>query len=115
MNIVDELNSRFLTQDLVSQQDGLSAAELEKYKAIASGYAEMENAVAVLSDMHANISYVYYGHFSQTLGWKQVPGTEDRIDFIWEEVILKQIHPDDLHEKYFRSFVFSILCGVSQR
>lgn len=42
MNIVDELNSRFLTQDLVSQQDGLSAAELEKYKAIASGYAEME-------------------------------------------------------------------------
>lgn len=29
MNIVDELNSRFLTQDLVSQQDGLSAAELE--------------------------------------------------------------------------------------
>lgn len=90
----------------MSQQDGLSAAELEKYKAIASGYAEMENAVAVLSDMHANISYVYYGHFSQTLGWKQVPGTEDRIDSIWEEVILKQIHPDDLHEKYLQELRF---------
>lgn len=106
MNIVDELNSRFLTQDLVSQQDGLSAAELEKYKKIASGYAEMENAVAVLSDMHTNISYVYYGHFSQTLGWKQVPGTEDRIDSIWEEVILKQIYPDDLHEKYLQELRF---------
>ena len=106
MNIVDELNSRFLTQDLVSQQDGLPVAELEKYKKIASGYAEMENAVAVLSDMHTNISYVYYGHFSQTLGWKQVPGTEDRIDSIWEEVILKQIHPDDLHEKYLQELRF---------
>ena len=115
MNIVDELNSRFLTQDLVSQQDGLSAAELEKYKAIASGYAEMENAVAVLSDMHANISYVYYGHFSQTLGWKQVPGTEDRIDSIWEEVILKQIHPDDLHEKYLQEASFFPFCAASAK
>lgn len=106
MDIVDKLNSRFLTQSLVSQGDGLPVAELEKYKKIASGYAEMENAVAVLSDMHTNISYVYYGHFAQTLGWKQVPGTEDRIDSIWEEAILKQIHPDDLREKYLQELRF---------
>lgn len=106
MDIVDKLNSRFLTQSLVPQGDGLPVAELEKYKKIAFGYAEMENAVAVLSDMHTNLSYVYYGHFSQTLGWKQVPGMEDRIDSIWEEAILKQIHPDDLHEKYLQELRF---------
>lgn len=105
MNIVDELNSRFLSQSLASQEEG-GAVELEKYKKIASGYAEMENAVAVLSDMNTNISYVYYGHFSQTLGGKHTPDTEDRIDSIWEESILNQMHPDDLREKYLQELRF---------
>lgn len=106
MNIVDELNSRFLTQSLASKDGGLSAAELDKYKKIASGYAEMENAVAVLSDMHANVSYVYYGPFSKTLGWRCMPSAENRIDSIWEDGILKLMHPDDLHEKYLQELRF---------
>lgn len=106
MNIVNELNSRFLTQSLASKDGGLSAAELDKYKKIASGYAEMENAVAVLSDMHANVSYVYYGQFSKTLGWRCIPAAENRIDSIWEDGILKLMHPDDLHEKYLQELRF---------
>ena len=60
-------------------------AELERYKQIAMGYAEMENAVSVLSDMHTNVSYVYYGRFSQVFGWNRENGTEEKIDSIWEE------------------------------
>ena len=37
----------------------------------------MENAVSVLSDMHTDVSYVYYGRFSQVFGWNRENGTEE--------------------------------------
>ena len=69
MNIVDELNNEFSKQKSLYKVGQQPVAELEKYKQIAMGYAEMENAVSVLSDMHTNVSYVYYGRFSQVFGW----------------------------------------------
>ena len=65
MNIVDELNNEFSKQKSLYKVGQQPVAELEKYKQIAMGYAEMENAVSVLSDMHTNVSYVYDGRFSQ--------------------------------------------------
>lgn len=89
MNIVDELNNEFSKQKSLYKVGQQPVAELEKYKQIAMGYAEMENAVSVLSDMHTNVSYVYYGRFSQVFGWNRENGTEEKIDSIWEEKILK--------------------------
>ena len=85
MNIVDELNNEFSKQKSLYKVGQQPVAELEKYKQIAMGYAEMENAVSVLSDMHTNVSYVYYGRFSQVFGWNRENGTEEKIDSIWEE------------------------------
>ena len=82
MNIVDELNNEFSKQKSLYKVGQQPVAELEKYKHIAMGYAEMENAVSVLSDMHTNVSYVYYGRFSQVFGWKRENGTEEKIDSI---------------------------------
>jgi regulation of enolase protein 1 (concanavalin A-like superfamily) len=59
MNIVDELNNEFSKQKSLYKVGQQPVAELEKYKQIAMGYAEMENAVSVLSDMHTNVSYVW--------------------------------------------------------
>ena len=106
MNIVDELNNEFSKQKSLYKVGQQPVTELEKYKQIAMGYAEMENAVSVLSDMHTNVSYVYYGRFSQVFGWNRENGTEEKIDSIWEEKILKQIHPDDLHDKYLQELRF---------
>ena len=106
MNIVDELNNEFSKQKSLYKVGQQPMAELERYKQIAMGYAEMENAVSVLSDMHTNVSYVYYGRFSQVFGWNRENGTEEKIDSIWEEKILKQIHPDDLHDKYLQELRF---------
>lgn len=106
MNIVDELNNEFSKQKSLYKVGQQPVAELEKYKQIAMGYAEMENAVSVLSDMHTNVSYVYYGRFSQVFGWNRENGTEEKIDSIWEEKILKQIHPDDLRDKYLQELRF---------
>lgn len=67
MNIVDELNNEFSKQKSLYKVGQQPMAKLEKYKQIAMGHAEMENAVSVLSDMHTNVSYVYYGAFLRCL------------------------------------------------
>ena len=60
------------------------------YKGIARGYAVMENAVAVLSDMRSDFSYIYYGGFARTLGLAGSVSAE-QVDSIWEENILRLI------------------------
>lgn len=59
------LNKEFSAQDFVAGQ--FYAEILNKYKDIACNYARMENAIAVLSDLRTNASYIYYGKFSQVL------------------------------------------------
>ena len=66
MKTINRLNREFFSQDFSEEEP--YAEWLERYKAIACNYARMENAIAVLSDMRDNASYVYYGGFSQMLG-----------------------------------------------
>lgn len=106
MDIIDKLNNKFLKQDFTQAKRSLYSEELEKYKGIACNYARMENAISVLSDMHTNISYIYYGGFSKVLGMNDATDAEDKINSIWEENILKQIHPEDLHSKYLQELRF---------
>lgn len=104
MDIVNKLNDEFLKQDFAKGQL-LYSEELEKYKGIADSYARIENAISVLSDMHTNISYIYYGGFTKALGINMTDA-EDKVDSIWEEKILKQIHPEDLYDKYLQELRF---------
>lgn len=102
MNVIDKLNKELSNQDFT--EESLYGEELNKYRHIACNYANIENAIAVLSDMHANISYIYHGGFSKVLGMKTTENKE--VHSIWEEEILKQIHPDDLSEKYLEELRF---------
>lgn len=65
----------------------------------------MENAIAILSDMQENVSYLYFGEFSKTLGIMH-SGVEKETHSIWETEILGHIHPDDLHVKYLHELHF---------
>lgn len=103
MNVVSQLNDELLKQDFAAGKDQLYREELERCKEMARSYARTENCVAVLSDMHSNTSYIYYGGFSGMLG---LDAREERVDSIWEESILKHIHPDDLSEKYLQELRF---------
>lgn len=103
MEAVDILNKEFSVQGF---NEGLPYAEmLERYRIIAGNYAVMENAVAVLSDLRNNVSYIYYGRFSRILGIGN-GRTEDIVSSIWEEEILGRIHPDDLREKHMQELYF---------
>ncbi len=103
MNIVSQLNEKLLNQDFAGEPRCRN--EFDQFQLLAQGYANVENALAVLSDMHTNNSHIYYGGFARTLGMS--PSHEGRrISSIWEEDILKRIHPNDLYGKYLLELRF---------
>ena len=64
MDIVNKLKKELLKQAFTEEQK--QTERLNECKHIASIYAQTENAIAVLSDMKANISYIYYGGTGRT-------------------------------------------------
>lgn len=103
MDIIDKLNREFFTQDFAAEQP--YAELLNGYRDMARNYARMENAIAVLSDLHANVSYIYYGRFAQMLGMDGSRG-EETVSSIWEKDIFRLIHPDDLADKHLQELCF---------
>lgn len=103
MNTIDLLNKKFSEQDFPQEQP--YASMLNKYREMARSYAQMENAIAVLSDLRAKASYIYYGGFAQTIGIGHDKPT-DEIPSIWEKEIFNRIHPDDLARKHLQELCF---------
>lgn len=103
METIDKLNRELFAQDFVGELP--YADMLGRYKGVALGYALLENAVAVLSDLRTDASYIYYGGFSRVLGMDR-RGNEDRVSSIWEKEILRLIHPDDLRDKHLQELSF---------
>ena len=94
-NVVQQLNGVLLRQEFSTQRIG---EELSLYQRMAQGYAQVEQALAVLSDMRANRSYIYYGGFARILGMDN-PGGMEVVDSLWEEPILRRIPTEDQQEK----------------
>lgn len=92
-----------MNQDFAGEQQSLD--ESDRRQLSAQVYASVENALAVISDMHAGDSHIYYGGFARILGIYPSSYGE-RIGSIWEEDILKRIHPDDLYGKYLHELRF---------
>lgn len=102
-NTIDRLNKEFFSQDFETEQP--YGAMLDSYQSMARNSARMEHAIAVLSDLRTNTSYLYYGKFAQTLGIDKC-GHEERIPSIWEKDIFRLIHPDDLVDKHVQELCF---------
>ena len=77
----------------------------ESYRVLAQGYAQVENAIAVLSDLKSRKSDVYYGGFSRMLRLGDC-GKDTRLSTIWEEEIFRIVHPDDLQSKMLQELRF---------
>jgi len=100
MEIINKLNSRLL--DKTAKKCLL---DIEIYKQRALMYAQMEGAVSVLSDMQADKSYVYKSGTAIELGLSMEKNPAE-INSIWEEEIIKKIHPDDRLKKYIHELRF---------
>lgn len=96
MNPVATLNEKLLNQ---SFNDGQNDTLLKDYSFLAEKYSKLENAIAVLSDLRFNKSYVFYGGVAEKLGIAP-KGSSKEIDSIWEDDIFGRIHPEDLLDKH---------------
>ncbi|MDQ0594499.1 DNA-binding CsgD family transcriptional regulator [Chryseobacterium ginsenosidimutans] len=111
MEIVDTLNKTLLLKN--RGQNKTCLLDVEIYKNIASTYSLIENSIAVLSDMQFNKSYIFTSKTALELGlnFKENPTT---VNSIWEEEILKKIHPDDKIKKYVHELRFFKLLEASK-
>ncbi|WP_426478274.1 LuxR C-terminal-related transcriptional regulator [Chryseobacterium sp. CBSDS_008] len=100
MEIREQLSDKLL--DNTSQKCILN---IEIYKERALAYAQIESAVCVLSDMQENKSYIYKSAAAEELGLSKSENPTE-IDSIWEEEMLKKIHPDDRLKKYIHELRF---------
>lgn len=103
MDIVNRLSNVLLNQDFTCERSYVE--EYDRCRLFARCYARVEHALAVLSDLRAGNSDICYGGFARTLGMAAAE-EEQRIGSIWEEDILKRIHPDDLYGKYLLELRF---------
>lgn len=110
MNIVNTLNEKLLKQPFAEDHNKL--VSIPHYQHMAAMYARIENAIAVLSDMRANKSYIYNGRVAKELGFEERYASEE-INSIWEDDIFSKIHPDDLIDKHLLELkFFNMLKGL---
>lgn len=103
MNIVTSLNEELLNQVFGDHQE--MQLNLSLYQNTAMMYARTENAIAVLSDMKANVSYLYKGAVADRLGFSDKT-LSNELNSIWEEEIFNRIHPEDLINKHLLELQF---------
>ena len=109
-NIGTTLNEQLLQQNFGKENN--PHAQLLVGQDIAKVYAQTENAIAVLSDLVSDKSYIYYGNIAATLGLTK---EKSEIASIWEKDVLERIHSDDLTEKYrMELYFFHFLKGIAQ-
>ncbi|MEG0808162.1 MAG: LuxR C-terminal-related transcriptional regulator [Alistipes sp.] len=105
MRELRELEDNLLGQNFAPQQ---ADNTLEQYLRIAAMYAQVENSIAVLSDLKANKSYIFNGAFAEVLGLDHKNSTSE-IDSIFEEEIYNRIHPDDIVARHILELKFFCL------
>uniref|UniRef100_A0AAU6WM20 Uncharacterized protein n=1 Tax=Chryseobacterium endophyticum TaxID=1854762 RepID=A0AAU6WM20_9FLAO len=103
MEIVDTLNKTLLIGNC--EKDKGCTMDIEIYKNMAWSYAQVENSIAVLSDMQADKSYVYFSRTADELGLNSSENPKV-IDSIWEEDILKKFIRMISLKNIFTSCVF---------
>lgn len=94
-----------LSDQLLDNASKKCRLDIEIYKQRALAYSQMEGAIGVLSDMQENKSFIYKSEAAYELGLKMEENPAE-IDSIWEEEMLKKIHPDDRLKKYIHELRF---------
>lgn len=109
-NTQSALNDQLLQQDFVKETE---RCQLEKVQSIAHNFVEIENGIAILSDLKHNKSYIYPGKIANELNIFQSKNTLE-IESIWEEELFSILEPDDVLQKHILELqFFQMVKGLS--
>ncbi|WP_433778518.1 response regulator transcription factor [Flavobacterium anhuiense] len=101
-NIKDDLSKQLLEQ---KNSGTLPMQDLKAFQEIAQKFADLENGIAVLSDLYNNKSYIYSGKISEELGIFKKDQVQE-IESIWEEELFGKLNADDVLQKYLLELHF---------
>ncbi|RZJ49738.1 MAG: LuxR family transcriptional regulator [Chryseobacterium sp.] len=97
-----------LSEKLLQQEFSISDNEniqLKKCQKIAQNFVDLENGIAVLSDLKFNKSYVYSGKLAVELNIFQRQNTQE-IESIWEEELFAKLDSEDVLQKHLLELQF---------
>lgn len=101
--IQSDLNEKLLQQKFSTSK--VENLQLKKCQQIAKTFVELENGIAVLSDLQFNKSYVYSGKLADELNIFQDKNVQE-IESIWEEELFAKLNPEDVLQKHLVELQF---------
>lgn len=103
-NIKSDLGEKLLKQDFCKTEIRENA-QLQKCQKMAQNFVDLENGIAILSDLQNDTSYIYSGKLAQEIGvFKNIEQQE--IDSIWEEELFAKLNPSDILQKHMLELQF---------
>jgi len=103
-NTQSDLNEKLLQQKFASTSESENL-QLKKCQEIAQNFVNLENGIAVLSDLQNNKSYVYSGKLADELSVFQDYSTQE-IESIWEEELFAKLNSEDVLKKHLLELQF---------
>ncbi|SHH75773.1 response regulator transcription factor [Flavobacterium defluvii] len=102
-NIKDDLNKQLLQQKKPGKLN--NTKELKAFQETAQKFADLENGIAVLSDLYNNKSYIYSGKIADELGIFKKNQLHE-IESIWEDELFGKLNAEDVLQKYLLELHF---------
>ncbi|MFC7345895.1 response regulator transcription factor [Chryseobacterium zhengzhouense] len=102
--IQSDLNNQLLQQNFVSETK-TEKWQLEKCQIMAKNFVELENGIAILSDLKNNKSYIYSGKIADELNVFQNKKSIE-IESIWEDELFDILEADDVLQKHILELQF---------
>lgn len=102
--IQSDLNDQLLKQNFVSETE-TEQLQLEQCQMMAQNFVELENGIAILSDLKNNRSYVYSGKIAEELNIFQNKNILE-IESIWEDELFDILETDDVLQKHILELQF---------
>ncbi|MNK35246.1 Transcriptional regulatory protein DegU [compost metagenome] len=99
-----DLNEKLLQQKFSTVLDRENR-HLKKCQEMARNFVELENGIAVLSDLQNNKSYVYSGKLADELAIFQGKDIQE-IESIWEEELFTKLNAEDVLQKHLLELQF---------
>ncbi|MBP6576653.1 MAG: response regulator transcription factor [Chryseobacterium sp.] len=99
-----DLNEKLLQQKFSTVFDSENR-HLKKCQEMARNFVELENGIAVLSDLQNNKSYVYSGKLADELAIFQGKDIQE-IESIWEEELFTKLNAEDVLQKHLLELQF---------
>ena len=99
------LNNQLLKQGFISDPETARPLQLEQCQIMAQNFVDLENGIAILSDLKNNKSYVYSGKLADELGIFQNQDIQE-IESIWEDELFNKLNPDDILQKHVLELQF---------